>query len=136
MEIRKKQMYLREFPKRYNRQMSFPKYLYRFFEEKEYRDQFFDGLIRFRCIKDYGKIVHPERQDPDEGKGAKGKYQTDLQTLTIDKNTNKVIKSEFNKGDMNIVGESLNAHFICSLSDGNVDLKEASRRFGKYAVKI
>lgn len=116
--------------------MDIPKSLYRFFKKKEHRDQFFSGLIRFRYIEEYQKIADQARKDPNEGKGAVGKYRTNVQTLTIDKNIGKVIGNEFKPGDMSISGESLDKHFICSFSDKNVDLKKAYEEFGKYGVKI
>ncbi len=116
--------------------MNTPISLYRFFQTKEYRNQFFDGLIRFRYIGDYGKIEDFQRKDVYEGKGARGIYKTDIQTLTIDKDTKTVTHNEFNIGDMNVSGISLNTHFICSFSDENIDLVKASQKFGNYGIKI
>ena len=47
--------------------MDTPKYLYRFFSKKEYRNQFIQGLIRFGRLEVYKEIEDEERKDIDEG---------------------------------------------------------------------
>lgn len=114
--------------------MKNPKYFYRFFPKKEYRTQFIKGRIRFGSLDLYKKI-EDARRDTDEG-SVKGKYQTNVETITIDPSGNKIIDSQIKFGDMYISGESLNGHYILSLCDDNIDIEKQARKFGQYAVKI
>lgn len=113
-----------------------PKYLYRFFKKKEYRDQFLKGSIRFGRLKVYQDIEDENRRDSDEGQ-PRGKYRTDKQIyLKISNKTGKVVEKGFKTGDIDISGYSPNIFFIACLSDKNVDLKLLSGKFGRYVVKI
>lgn len=115
--------------------MDIPKTLYRFFDKKEYRNQFLQGSVRFGRLEVY-KEIEDQRKDIDEGE-PRGKYKTDkLQFINISRETGKATGSGFKSGEVDISGYSPNSFFIVSMSDSRVDLEFLSKKFGKYAVKI
>ncbi len=116
--------------------MSFPQYLYRFFNQKDHRDQFIQGLIRFGRLEAYKEIEDEQRKDKDEG-DPRGKYKTDKQIyLKISNQTGKVVEHGIKLGDINISGYSPNNFFIVSATDEKVNVEKISEKFGKYVVKI
>lgn len=116
--------------------VSTPKYLYKFFDNKEYMGQFLQGSIRFASLEVYKKIEDEKRKDIDEGR-ARGKYRTDkMMYLKISNETGKVVERGYKPGDISITGDSPNKYFIFALSDERADLKALSEKFGKYVVKI
>lgn len=116
--------------------MDNPKYLYRFFKKRIYRDRFIQGLIRFGSLEGYREIEDEKIKDMDGGK-ARGKYKTNKQIfISINNVSGEVIEKGFKKGDVSVTGESPNTFFIVSLSGDKVDIKSLSEKFGKYVVKI
>lgn len=90
---------------------------YRFFEKKEYRKKFIDGIVRFGNLKSYRENENEAIRDKDEGKA--------------------IVKYKTNSGDMNSSGETPRTFFICSLCDENIDPIKKSKDFKKrYAVII
>lgn len=113
-----------------------PRYLYRFFDKKEYRDQFVQGSIRFRNLEFYKKTEDVKRRDVDEGK-ARGKYKTEkMMYLKISNKTGKVLERGYKAGTIFITGDSPNRYFIVALAGKSVDLKAISKKFGRYVVKV
>ena len=110
-------------------------YFYRFFKTNDRRDQFISGSIRFVNIEEYKEIEDAQRRDEDEGE-PKGKYQADRQVLKISPETGSLIESEYQFGDVNISGSSMNKFFVVCMSDKGANLQLLSEKFGKYIVRV
>jgi len=116
---------------------TFPKLLYRGFDQEEYAYSFLkEGSFLMRTLSYYKNTEDPKRRDEDEGKGRYDYWMEDRPAIWTDKESGQILSQGINPGPVDFHTQSLNPCYILCFYGPEVRLDYIASRNRPYVVRI